>query len=93
MQKQRISYVHPEPITNPDMQAELERCRIRGTPHPERVHVSHSGKCEFCGNQRSIPSREKGLIEDDYFDLLNFEKADRYDDRQKAALRYTKAIV
>jgi alkylhydroperoxidase family enzyme len=58
-----------------------------------RVYVSHSVKCEFCGNQRSIQSREKGLIEDDYFDLLNFEKADRYDDRQKAALRYTEAIV
>jgi hypothetical protein len=27
-----------------------------------RVYVSHSVKCEFCGNQRSIQSREKGLI-------------------------------
>ena len=28
MQKQRISYVDPETITNPDMRAELERCRV-----------------------------------------------------------------
>lgn len=129
MEKQRISYVDPESIDDADMRAELERCRMRGTPRPEsqairahvpatfwsfantwqtvfhegvcdhtikelcRVYVSHSVKCEFCGNQRSIQSREKGLVEDDYFDLLNFEKSERYDDRQKAALRYTEAIV
>jgi len=58
-----------------------------------RVYVSHSVRCEFCGNQRSIQSREKGLIEDDYVDLLNFEKSLRYDKRQKAALRYTEAII
>ena len=58
-----------------------------------RVYVSHSVKCEFCGNQRSIQSRDKGLVEDDYFDLLNFESSTRYDARQKAALRYTEAIV
>ena len=58
-----------------------------------RVYVSHSVKCEFCGNQRSIQSAEKGLIEDDYFELLNFETAARYSNKQKAALRYTEAIV
>jgi alkylhydroperoxidase family enzyme len=58
-----------------------------------RVYVSHSVKCEFCGNQRSIQSARKGLVEDDYLDLLNFEKSTRYDARQKAALRYTEAIV
>lgn len=129
MSKQRISYVDPDTITDPDMKAELERCRVRGTPRPEsqairahvpatfwsfaktwqtvfhegvcdhtikelcRVYVSHSVKCEFCGNQRSIQSREKGLVEDDYLDLIMFEKSERYDARQKAALRYTEAIV
>lgn len=58
-----------------------------------RVYVSHSVKCEFCGNQRSIQSARQGLVEDDYLDLLNFEKSDRYDARQKAALAYTEAIV
>ena len=52
-----------------------------------RIYVSHSVKCEFCGNQRSIKGKNGGLVEDDYRDLLNFEKSSRYDDRQKAALR------
>ncbi len=129
MARQRISYVDPATINDPEMLAEFERCRDQGTPRPEsqairahvpaafwsfantwrevfhngvcehtikelcRVYVSHSVKCEFCGNQRSIQSRDKGLIEDDYFDLLNFEKSTQYDARQKAALRYTEAIV
>ncbi len=129
MVKQRISYVDPDSVEDPDMLAELERCRDRGTPRPEsqairahvpaafwsfaktwqtvfhegvcnhtikelcRVYISHSVKCEFCGNQRSIQSAEKGLIEDDYFELLNFETAERYSGKQKAALRYTEAIV
>ena len=129
MAKQRISYVDPATIDDPDMRAEFERCRTVGTPRPEsqairahvpaafwsfantwrdvfhngvcdhtikelcRVYVSHSVKCEFCGNQRSIQSAQKGLVEDDYFDLLNFEASTRYDERQKAALRYTEAIV
>jgi len=58
-----------------------------------RVYVSRSVLCEFCGNQRSIKSAKAGLIEADYLDLLNFEKSERYDARQKAALRYTEAIV
>ena len=35
MEKQRISYVEPESIDDADMRAELERCRVRGTPRPE----------------------------------------------------------
>jgi alkylhydroperoxidase family enzyme len=58
-----------------------------------RVYVSHSVKCEFCGNQRSIQSARQGLVEQDYRDLLDFEMSARYDDRQKAALAYTEAIV
>ena len=50
-------------------------------------------KCEYCGNQRSVQSRKKGLDEKDYLDLLNFEKSKRYTEKQKAALRYTEAIV
>lgn len=58
-----------------------------------RVYVSRSVLCEFCGNQRSIKSANAGLIEEDYRELLNFESADRYEPRQKAALAYTEAIV
>jgi alkylhydroperoxidase family enzyme len=58
-----------------------------------RVYVSRSVKCEYCGNQRSMKSARAGLIEDDYLDLINFERSDRYDERQKAALSYAEAIT
>lgn len=58
-----------------------------------RVYVSRSVKCEYCGNQRSVKSAKQGLQEADYMDLLNFERSQRYDERQKAALAYTEAIT
>lgn len=58
-----------------------------------RIYVSRSVKCEYCGNQRSEKSRDAGVVEADYMDLLNFEKSDNYDERQKAALAYTEAIT
>ena len=126
---QRISYVDPASIEDPEMLAELDRCARHGTPRPEsqavrahvpavfrsfrdtwrdcfhngitdhaikelcRIYVSKSVSCEFCGNQRSIQAGKRGLIEQDYKELLDFETAARYDLRQKAALRYTEAIV
>ncbi len=129
MAKQRISYIDPATVTDPDMLAEFDRSAKYGTPRPEshairahvppvfwafantwqncfrdgvsdhsikelcRVYVSKSVMCEYCGNQRSVKSAKQGLVEDDYLDLLNFEKSARYDERQKAALRYTEAII
>lgn len=58
-----------------------------------RVYVSRSVKCEYCGNQRSEQSKNAGVLEGDYKDLLNFEKSDKYDARQKAALAYAEAIT
>lgn len=58
-----------------------------------RVYVSRSVKCEYCGNQRSELAAGQGLREAQYDDLLNFEKSDRYDERQKAALAYAEAIT
>jgi alkylhydroperoxidase family enzyme len=58
-----------------------------------RIYVSYSVKCEFCGNQRSIKARSKGVVEEDYKNLLNFEESTRYDERQKAALAYAEAIT
>jgi len=58
-----------------------------------RIYVSRSVKCEYCGNQRSEKSRNAGVVEADYMELLNFEKSDHYDERQKAALAYTEAIT
>ena len=58
-----------------------------------RVYVSRSVKCDYCGNQRSEKGRNAGMIEEDYRDLLNFEKSMLYDARQKAALAYAEAIT
>jgi alkylhydroperoxidase family enzyme len=58
-----------------------------------RVYVSHSVKCEYCGNQRSERSRQESLAEGKYDELLNFESSDTYTEREKAALAYAEAIV
>ena len=58
-----------------------------------RIYVSHSVKCEFCGNQRSIRAASEGVKEADYWDLINFETSTRYTDQQKAALAYAEAIT
>ena len=58
-----------------------------------RIYISRSVKCEYCGNQRSMKAAKQGVGEDDYLELLNFEKSDRYSDRQKAALAWAEAIT
>jgi alkylhydroperoxidase family enzyme len=58
-----------------------------------RLYVSRSVKCEYCGNQRSMKAAKLGAIEEDYRDLLDFEKSTRYSDRQKAALAWAEAIT
>jgi alkylhydroperoxidase family enzyme len=58
-----------------------------------RVYVSHSVKCEYCGNQRSERGRAQGLEEGKYDELLNFESSGAYSEREKAALAYAEAIV
>ena len=58
-----------------------------------RVYISRTTKCEYCGNQRSVAGASQGLHEGQYDELLNFESADAFDERQKAALAYAEAIV
>jgi alkylhydroperoxidase family enzyme len=58
-----------------------------------RVYVSRTVECLYCGSQRSGRGREQGLSERDYDELLEFETSDRYDERQKAALAYARAIA
>ncbi|MFZ5610065.1 MAG: carboxymuconolactone decarboxylase family protein [Pseudomonadota bacterium] len=129
MTRQRIPYVDPATMTDPEMVAEMERCAREGCPRPEsqairahapdimktfaatwdaafrggtldhaikelcRIYVSRSVKCEYCGNQRSEKAKSGGTREEDYKDLLMFEKSTRYDARTKAALAYCDAIV
>jgi alkylhydroperoxidase family enzyme len=58
-----------------------------------RVYVSRSVKCEYCGNQRSEQGRSLGLVEGQYDELLDFERSETFDARQKAALAYAEAIA
>ena len=58
-----------------------------------RLYVSKSVECEYCGSQRSLKGRQQGVTENDVDELLEFEQSDRYDERQKAALAYTSALV
>jgi alkylhydroperoxidase family enzyme len=58
-----------------------------------RVYVSRTVECLYCGSQRSTRGREQGLEERDYDALLEFESAERFDERQRTALAYTRAIV
>ena len=58
-----------------------------------RVYVSRSVKCEYCGNQRSEKAKAQGLTEGKYDELLNFEKSERFGQREKAALAYAEAIT
>lgn len=58
-----------------------------------RVYISRTVKCEYCGNQRSEKGRKLGLVEGQYDELLNFERSERFTERQKAALAYAEAIA
>jgi alkylhydroperoxidase family enzyme len=58
-----------------------------------RVYVSRTVKCEYCGNQRSEKGAALGLVEAKYDDLLNFERSERFGEREKAALAYAEAIA
>jgi alkylhydroperoxidase family enzyme len=58
-----------------------------------RVYISRTVKCEYCGNQRSEKGRALGLVEGQYDELLSFEQAPAFSERQKAALAYAEAIA
>jgi AhpD family alkylhydroperoxidase len=58
-----------------------------------RVYVAKSMECGYCAGQRSHIAAAQGATEDDYDDLIDFRKSDRYDDRERAALRWAEAIA
>jgi alkylhydroperoxidase family enzyme len=58
-----------------------------------RVYVSRLVDCTYCGDQRSVRAKAAGVIEEDYRQLMNYERSDRYDERQKAALSMAEAIA
>jgi AhpD family alkylhydroperoxidase len=58
-----------------------------------RVYVAKSLECGYCAGQRSHIAAEQGATEDDYDEIIDFRRSDRYDDRQRAALRWAEAIA
>ncbi|MDX6338426.1 MAG: hypothetical protein QOG05_5766 [Streptosporangiaceae bacterium] len=58
-----------------------------------RVYVAKSMECGYCAGQRSHIAAAQGATEDDYDDLIDFRRSDRYDDRERAALRWAEAIA
>lgn len=58
-----------------------------------RLYVSKTVDCDYCGTQRSELGRSKGVDESKIDELVNFERSDRYTDRERAALRYAQAIT
>jgi alkylhydroperoxidase family enzyme len=55
-----------------------------------RLYITRTTNCQFCGNQRSTSAALPEYADDE---LLNFESAESYDERQKAALAYAQAIA
>ena len=58
-----------------------------------RLYVSRTVECDYCGSQRSERGQEQGLTEEHVDELLEFERSDRYDEREKAALAFASVLV
>lgn len=56
-----------------------------------RAYIAISGDCTYCSNQGI--ARTINTDEDERFEILNYERSDRYTDRQKLAMRYADAIM
>ena len=57
-----------------------------------RVHLA-LGQVRVLRQPALQKGRASGLVEGQYDELLNFESAENYDERQKAALAYAEAIA
>lgn len=55
-----------------------------------RSYVARSVECEYCGSQRSTAGN---VTERQWDDVLEFERSDRFDAREKAALRFASALA
>jgi alkylhydroperoxidase family enzyme len=125
----RISYVDPNTVEDPELQAIMERARVYGTPRPEsqairlhhppvmkafndaweiffrqgvadhaikelcRLYIAKSVECEYCGGQRSVLARQQGATEDQIDEIVDFDSSDRFDERERSALEWARAIA
>jgi alkylhydroperoxidase family enzyme len=58
-----------------------------------RLYISKSVECEYCGGQRSMLAQRQGMTEDQVDEILDFERSERFDARQRAALEWAMAIA
>jgi alkylhydroperoxidase family enzyme len=58
-----------------------------------RLYISKSVQCEYCGGQRSVLAQAQGTSEDQVDEILDFERSDRFDERERAALEWAMAIA
>jgi alkylhydroperoxidase family enzyme len=58
-----------------------------------RLFVAKSVECEYCAGQRSVGAIREGLTEHQVDEILLFERSDQFDNRERTALLWTKAIV
>ena len=58
-----------------------------------RLYISKSVQCEYCGGQRSVLAAEQGATETQVDEILDFERSDRFDERERTALEWAMAIA
>ena len=58
-----------------------------------RLYISKSVECEYCGGQRSTVASEQGTTEHQVDEILDFERSDQFDDRERTALEWAMAIA
>jgi len=58
-----------------------------------RLYISKSVQCEYCGGQRSVLAQAQGATETQVDEILDFERSDRFDERERTALEWAMAIA
>jgi alkylhydroperoxidase family enzyme len=58
-----------------------------------RLYIAKSVECEYCGGQRSLVAQREGTTEDQVDEIVDFERSDRFDARERAALEWAMAIA
>jgi alkylhydroperoxidase family enzyme len=58
-----------------------------------RLYISKSVECEYCGGQRSVLAQQQGTTESQVDEILDFERSERFDARERAALEWAMAIA
>lgn len=58
-----------------------------------RLYIAKSVECEYCGGQRSVVAQAQGASEAKVDEILDFERSERFDPRERAALEWAMAIA